>query len=122
MEYVADQVDIAQRWTAHLRQPLHQRHRRVERRAGKRAEAGDENAKVIAQFGQALSSSCPPTGPAYGRPDDRLRRASSIPELPIGNQNAERRLQDRPLEPVVGRRFAPTRWRAMKTSRWRQRQ
>jgi len=45
MEYVADQVDIAKRWTAQLRQPLDQRHRRVERRAGKRAEAGDEDAQ-----------------------------------------------------------------------------
>ncbi len=41
-------------------------------------------------------SSCPPPGPALGRPDDRLLRASSTPR-PLGSRTAASGIPDRPL-------------------------
>ena len=85
MENVADQLDIAKGGTAQPQQPRHQRLCRIEGRAGKRTEAGDENAEFIAHPMNSLQS-CPPPGLASGEPDDRLRRAPGIPERPIENQ------------------------------------
>ena len=42
---VADEFDVGERRAAQPRQPRHQRLRRIIRRAGKRAEAGDEDAE-----------------------------------------------------------------------------
>jgi hypothetical protein len=47
VENVADQFDIAERGAAQPQQPRHQRRRRIERRAGKRAETGDKEAEVM---------------------------------------------------------------------------
>jgi hypothetical protein len=49
MENVADQFDVTERRAPQPRQPLHKRHRRVEGRAGERAESGEENAKLACQ-------------------------------------------------------------------------
>jgi hypothetical protein len=35
------------------------------------------------------------------------------PQIGFGFWASKMRLLDRPLEPVIGRRFAPTRWRTM---------
>jgi hypothetical protein len=52
-----------------------------------------------------LSRHCEqPTGPAFGRPDDKLRD-EAIQSLPC--------ILDSFAEPVIGQRFAPTRWLAM---------
>ena len=45
MEDVANHFDIAKRGAAQAQQPRHQRRRRIVRRAGKRAETGDEDAQ-----------------------------------------------------------------------------
>ena len=45
-----------------------------------------------------------PTGPAFGRPDDTLRDEAI---------QSEPGALDCFAEPVIGRRFAPTRWLAM---------
>jgi hypothetical protein len=45
-----------------------------------------------------------PTGPAFGRPDDKLRDEAIQSALAALDCFAE---------PVIGRRFAPTRWLAM---------
>ena len=64
MEDVADQFDVGEGRAAELRQPLHQRHRRVERRAGKGAEAGDQDAQFLAHVTSAYQRSVPPPVPA----------------------------------------------------------
>src|SRR5262249_23208185 len=53
---VADAIDIGEHWPAQPHQALDQRAGRVERRAGKRLEAGDEDADRSAH---ALSSNAP---------------------------------------------------------------
>src|SRR5450631_1337983 len=59
MENVAGQLDVVECRTAQPCQPRHQRLGRIEGSAGKRAEAGDENAEFVAQVDQALRPSCP---------------------------------------------------------------
>jgi hypothetical protein len=54
-----------------------------------------------------LSRRSEPTGPALGRPDDRLRRLIQYSKtLVIG-------VLDTPLEPVIGLAEGETRWRSM---------
>ena len=64
VEDVADQFDVGEGRAAQLRQPLHQRHRRVERRPGKGPEAGDEDAQFLAHVTSASPRSAPPPAPA----------------------------------------------------------
>jgi len=47
---VTGEFDIAQGGTAQAQQPRHQRLRRIKGRAGKRAEAGNEDTEFVAQF------------------------------------------------------------------------
>src|ERR1700726_2202561 len=103
MENVAAQFDIGERRAAQLRQPLHQWHRRVVRRAGKRPEAGDEDAQFVGHFTKAPHR--------HAREGGHPVNADG-PVIPSGSSG----ILDRPPEPVVGRRVAPTRWRTMTVS------
>src|SRR5258708_24961081 len=52
----------------------------------------------------------PPPGLAFGEPDDRLQRSIQYAAA-LRPNHGRSGILDHPLEPVIGRRDAPTRWR-----------
>src|SRR3569832_1663624 len=66
MENVAGQRDTVERWPAQLCQPLDERCGRIERRAGKRTEAGDEDPQGLAH--QRIPAICSAASAGEMRP------------------------------------------------------
>ncbi|SHH11680.1 hypothetical protein SAMN05444169_5836 [Bradyrhizobium erythrophlei] len=59
-----------------------------------------------------ISRHRPPSGPAFGRPDDRLRRTIQYSGASQRNLK-ERGILDAPLEPVIALAEGETRWQGM---------